>query len=140
MHGADPELHRLLKKQIEVLETGNNDYFPDQVRRILHTALITGHSKADDIAALFSMHSRTLSRRLKAYDTSFKDLADKARYEIAQQLLENSELEITQIAAASGYADASAFCRAFRRWSGITPSAWRERSGDKRYISLSEEG
>jgi len=132
VHDADPELHRLLKKQIEVLETSNNDYFPDQVRRILHTALITGHSKADDIAALFSMHSRTLNRRLKAYDTSFKDLADEARYGIAQQLLENSELEITQIAAALGYADASAFCRAFRRWSGITPNTWREQSDDKR--------
>ena len=94
--------------------------------------MITGHSKADDIAALFSMHSRTLNRRLKAYDTSFKDLADKARYEIAQQLLENSELEITQIAAALDYADSSAFTRAFRRWSGITPSAWRERSDDIR--------
>ena len=132
VHGSDPELHRLLQKQIDLLEASHNDNFPNQVRRVLHTALLTDHAKADDIATLFSMHSRTLNRRLKAYDTSFKKLADEARYKISQQLLENSELEIIQIAAALDYADASAFTRAFRRWSGITPSVWRERSDDIR--------
>jgi AraC-like DNA-binding protein len=121
----DPELHRLLQKQIDVLEVGYHDDLPEHVRQVLHTALLTGHAKAEQIAALFSMHCRTFNRRLKACDTSFKEIADQARYEIARQLLETSELEIIQVAETLGYADASAFTRAFRRWSGITPSIWR---------------
>jgi AraC-like DNA-binding protein len=122
---ADPELRRLLQKQVDVLEASHNEDFPDQVRRVLRTALLTGHAKADQVAALFSMHTRTLNRRLKTAGTSFQEIADQGRYEIAQQMLESSELELVQIALALDYADASAFTRAFRRWSGTTPSVWR---------------
>jgi len=129
VHGNDPELLRLLQKQVDALELSYHNDFPEQVRQILHTALLTGRAKVDQVAALFSMRSRTFNRRLKDYDTSFKELADQARYEIAQQFLESSELEMIQIATALDYADASAFTRAFRRWSGITPSIWRAKHG-----------
>ena len=71
------------------------------------------------------MHRRTLSRRLNASGTSFQRLVDEGRFEIARQMLENTDGEIKQIAVILEYADASAFARAFRRWSGITPSQWR---------------
>jgi AraC-like DNA-binding protein len=121
---ADPELSRLLHKQIEALET-RSDSFPDQVRSVLRSALLTRHARADQVAALFSMHSRTLSRRLEACGTSYQALLDGSRFEIARQMLENTALEIGQIAKALDYADASAFTRAFRRWSGTTPGQWR---------------
>jgi len=75
---ADPELRRLLQKQIDQLEVGNKDDFPEQVRRVLCTALLTNHAKADQVAALFPMHTRTLHRRLKTFDTSFQELADQS--------------------------------------------------------------
>jgi transcriptional regulator GlxA family with amidase domain len=50
---------------------------------------------------------------------------DDIRFEIAQQMLEDSAMEIIQIAVLLGYASASAFTRAFRRWSGTTPAHWR---------------
>jgi len=121
---ADPELSRLLHKQIEALET-RSDSFPDQVRSVLRSALLTRHARADQVAALFSMHSRTLSRRLDACGTSYQALLDESRFEIARQMLENTALEVGQIAKALDYADASAFTRAFRRWSGTTPGQWR---------------
>jgi AraC-like DNA-binding protein len=121
---ADPELSRLLHKQIDALET-RSDSFPDQVRSVLRSALLTRHARADQVAALFSMHSRTLSRRLEACGTRYQALLDESRFEIARQLLENTALEIGQIARALDYADASAFTRAFRRWSGTTPGQWR---------------
>ena len=71
------------------------------------------------------MHSRTLSRRLEAFGTSYQALLDEGRFEIARQMLADTELEVGQIAAALDYADASAFTRAFRRWSGTTPGQWR---------------
>jgi AraC-like DNA-binding protein len=124
--GADPDLRSYLQKQVEQIETRYGDHFVEQVRRVLHSSLLTQQAHADQIAALFSMHPRTLHRRLKAHGTSFHELADEGRFEIAQQLLENSTMELSQIAASLDYADASAFTRAFRRWSGTTPAQWRE--------------
>jgi AraC-like DNA-binding protein len=103
----------------------HGDSFPDQVRGVLQATLLTRYASADEVAALFSMHSRTLNRRLREYGTSFRELVDASRYEIAQQMLEGTALDVGKIATALGYADASAFTRAFRRWSGTTPAAWR---------------
>ena len=125
--GAEPELRRLLQKYVDDLESQYSDDFVAQARRVLHTALLTQHATAEQVAALFSIHPRTLNRRLKASGTNFHELANQSRFEIAQQWLEHSSMELIQIAAALGYADASAFTRAFRRWSGTTPSLWRKR-------------
>jgi AraC-like DNA-binding protein len=79
----------------------------------------------EDVAPMFSMHSRTLHRRLGEFDVTFKTLADETRFEIARQMLKDSATPINQIAEALDYADASAFTRAFRRWTKTTPAAWR---------------
>ena len=71
------------------------------------------------------MHRRTLNRRLAGFGTTFRELVDESRYEAARQMLESSAMEVREIAAWLGYADASAFTRAFRRWSGTTPALWR---------------
>jgi AraC-like DNA-binding protein len=123
--GAYPELRRLLQRQVDALEASHRDDFPEQVRRVLRTALLTNHGGADNVASLFSIHSRTMHRRLAAYGIGFRDLVDEGRYGISTQMLEDPQIEVTQIAAALGYADASAFTRAFRRWSGATPTQWR---------------
>jgi len=121
----DPALRRLLQQQIDTLEAKHGDDLPEQVRRVLRTALLTRHASAEQVAALLSMHSRTLARRLAAVDTHFQALVDEARFEIAQQLLEGSAMDLRQITATLDYADPSAFTRAFRRWSGTTPARWR---------------
>lgn len=126
--GADPELLRLLKKQIEQLQEHAGESFVEQVRRVLHSVLFTHKTSANDIAALFSLHPRTLHRRLKEHGTSFQQLVDDVRFEFARQSLQNSSLEVTEIAAMLHYADPSAFTRAFRRWSGVTPALWRKQN------------
>jgi AraC-like DNA-binding protein len=122
---TDPQLRRLLQKQVDALEVRHGRDFPEQVRSVLRTAIITGQASADQVAAIFSMHTRTLNRRLRKFDIGFRDLVDEARFEIARQVLETSTMEMTQIATMLGYTDASAFTRAFRRWSGTTPTLWR---------------
>jgi AraC-like DNA-binding protein len=124
--GADPELRWLLQKQIDALDVRHRDDFPSQVRSVLRTALLSGHAKADQVAALFSMHSRTLNRRLNAFGTSFQELVDEGRFEIARQMLEDTGMQVREIAVSLDYADASAFTRAFRRWTGTSPGAWRQ--------------
>jgi AraC-like DNA-binding protein len=127
LRGADPELRALLQKQVDELEDRYADDFAEQVRRVLHSSLLMHQASADHVAALFSIHQRTLHRRLKACGTCFRELADESRFEIARQLLENSAMNLAQIAATLDYADASAFARAFRRQSGSTPSSWRQK-------------
>jgi AraC-like DNA-binding protein len=125
---TDAELQRLLRRQVEFIEARHHDSLPDQVRGVLPAALLTRHAGADEIAALFSMHSRTLNRRLHEFDTSFRELVEEVRYEVARQMLLNTSLDVTGVASSLGYADASAFTRAFRRWTGTTPAAWRTAS------------
>ena len=126
---VDDELRRLLQKQIQLLEDRHHDDLPAQVRSLLHTALITGQSKADQVAALLGMHSRTLNRRLNAFGLGFQQLVEETRFEIARQMLEYSAKEIGEISESLGYAAPGVFTRAFRRWSGTTPAQWRAARG-----------
>ena len=123
--GADAELRRRAQEQMDALELAHRGDFREQVLAVLRTALIAGQANADQVAAFFSLHRRTLSRRLSACGTSFQSLVDEGRFEIARQMLENTDADIQRIAVMLEYADASAFARAFRRWSGTTPSGWR---------------
>lgn len=121
----NPEVLRLLQQEIDKLEVKLDDNFQEQVSSILRTTIVTGHSSADQVAELFSINRRTLSRRLRASGTSFRKLADEARFQVARQLLEDSSIQIIQIASILGYSNTSAFTRSFRRWSGATPARWR---------------
>jgi len=71
------------------------------------------------------MHTRTLNRRLLAEGRTFKQVQDEVRYAMSRQLLGNTSMKLAEVAASLGYADASAFIRAFSRWAGTTPDAWR---------------
>ena len=122
---TDPILRRLLTREIERLEHAHGDDFPEQVRSVLRSSLATGEVSAEAIATLFSMHSRTFARRLEDFGTGLRGLLDETRFETARQMLEDTSLDISQIAASLGYARASVFIRSFRRWSGTTPAAWR---------------
>lgn len=122
---ADPDLLRLLQQQIDQIEEQTVGDFPYQVRRVLRTALLTHRAAAGQVATLFAMHARTLNRHLRRSGTTFQQLADEMRFELARQMLEDSAMTLGTIAAALGYADASAFSRAFGRWSGMSPGRWR---------------
>lgn len=134
---ANAELRRLVQREIDRIDANSSDAFPRQVRSVLRAALLTGRGDAEQVAALFCIHSRTLSRRLKAAGTSFHALVDETRFEIASQLLQGTSMGVTQIATSLGYADTSAFTRAFRRWTGTTPARWRAVRGPQ---AIPEEG
>jgi AraC-like DNA-binding protein len=123
--GADPMLRGLLEERIRQMKGGSGSQFTDDIRRLLRTRLTGNRCSANDIAHLMAMHRRTLSRRLKGGGVGYRSIANEVRFEIARQLLEDTEVPLGQIAAALGYSEASAFTRAFRRWSGQTPSDWR---------------
>jgi AraC-like DNA-binding protein len=130
LRGADALVHQEIMREIEALEARGAGDLAAQLKRVLRRMLIGGACQGetcrDRVADLFAIHRRTLNRRLSDQGTSFKALVDEARYEIARQLLRDTRLPVGQVAAALDYSDAASLDRAFRRWSGTTPSAWRE--------------
>jgi AraC-like DNA-binding protein len=126
---VERELSRLVRDRIAALEREYREDFAEQVRSLLRTGLAAGSGwRADEIARHLSMHSRTLHRRLAAGGTNFRALVDECRYQIAQQMLKNTDVDVGHIAYVLDYADATAFARAFRRWSGSSPSRWRDQA------------
>lgn len=125
--GADPHRRRQLEQQIATLENLDPHDLVTQLRRVLRVLLITHRGSLEQVAQLFSMHRRTLNRRLVEQDCTFQGLVNEVRYEIARQLLANTHMPISQITATLDYKDAPSFSRAFRRWSGIAPVKWRAR-------------
>jgi AraC-like DNA-binding protein len=84
-----------------------------------------GYADLERVAERLFMSGRTLKRRLRQRGTRFRALLDDARFRRAQQLLADAELDIHEVASALGYRDPACFTRAFRRWSGRTPSQAR---------------
>ena len=127
--GADPAAYVRILREIEAMEALRGIGVRKRVERVLRRLLIAGDplggTSLEQMAALFSLHPRTLNRRLQAEGTSFRALLDETRYRIARQLLRDTLLGVEDLAVALGYADATAFSRAFRRWSGTSPSRWR---------------
>lgn len=79
------------------------------------------------IARQLGMSDRTLQRGLEGEGTSFKDVRDGVLWEVVEALLSNPSLKIEVIALSTGFADLAAFCKAFKRWAGCTPTAYRQR-------------
>lgn len=80
-------------------------------------------------AARSSTSVRTLQRRLAAEDANHRAILGAARFEVACLLLRSTDLPVQAIAGILGYSAPSGFSRAFRRWAGMTPRAYRA-SGD----------
>jgi AraC-like DNA-binding protein len=83
-----------------------------------------GFRSLEEVAALLHVSPRTLKRRLAAEGTAFSELLEAQRRERALLLL-SSELPLEHVAERVGYSDMSNFTRAFRRWTGATPGAFR---------------
>jgi AraC-like DNA-binding protein len=79
----------------------------------------------EDVAEHLQISTRTLRRQLAAEGVRFQQLQDSLRHRRALELLRRNELTIDEIADALGYSDPSNFGRAFRKWEGLSPSAWR---------------
>jgi AraC-like DNA-binding protein len=122
MPEANPEWLRRLEHQ--ALKIGKGELL-SQLRRALRILLLSGRSFAREVAALLFLHRRTLDRRLRDQGTNFRQVLDEIRFEVARQLLDNTQLPLTDIAASLGYSESSAFTRAFRRWCGAAPSRRR---------------
>jgi AraC-like DNA-binding protein len=126
IENADPERMRIAQEEAVADDRGD---LLQQVCSALRVQLLSDSCSGDDVAQVLAMHRRTLNRRLHAQGETFQNVLDEVRFEVARQLLSDTELALDDIAAATGYAGVSPFMRSFRRWSGTTPTRWRRIAG-----------
>lgn len=124
--GADPLLRLWMQQRVQILESHANEDLVAHLRRILPTLIVARDATAATLARHAGMGVRTLNRRLAAEGTSFANLRDETRKSVALQLLEGTRMPVKQLADHLGYANASAFTRAFSRWTGMGPADWRK--------------
>jgi AraC-like DNA-binding protein len=124
---ADARLRRFLREHVQE-PAANGEGASEDIRRVVRAILGTTHPSGETVARLLNLSRRTLSRRLKLEGTDFRHLSDEVRFETARQLLEDTRMPLAHIAAKLEYSEASAFTRAFKRWSGLSPREWRAKA------------
>ncbi len=97
----------------------------NRVRTLIISDLASGNMSKQSVADKLHLSPRNLQLKLAKKDTSFQDILDSIRQRLATSYLEQSDLSITEITFLLGYADASNFTRAFRRWHGVSPTKYR---------------
>jgi AraC-like DNA-binding protein len=97
----------------------------DRVRRIIVRQLASGDLTEESIAEELGTSLRNLQRRLKEEGTSYKDLIETTRRELAMSYIKQSHLSLGEITFMLGFSETSNFSRAFKRWTGMSPGAYR---------------
>jgi len=98
-----------------------------RVQEALFATLPDGAPSKSAIARRLGMSARNLQRHLAAEGTSFSELLNEARGNLARNYVEEGRLSVTEIAFILGFADTSTFSRAFKRWTGLSPRDYAAR-------------
>ena len=127
---ANTPLHDVAVAHAESLLARANagDSLADRVRAAAEARLENGDATLGHIADAVGMSERTLQRRLQESGTSLRAVLDEARRAIAMRELARPTRTVTDVAFLLGFSETSAFDRAFRRWTGMSPAAFRRRA------------
>lgn len=120
----DPERRKALARAL-VRSSEHSPHLVQMVRRQLMSSISSAACHQRPICEILNIHPRTLNRRLRDHDTSLRSLTNQVRFEIACELLVTSDASATAVSQILNYSEPSAFCRAFREWSGMSPNEWR---------------
>ena len=126
---ADAALVRLLEEHARILServAHEPAGFVNDVRKVVAASLAQGGS-ASAIAHELNVSVRTLQRRLDEHGTTFREVSESVRGQLAQGYLADPNVSITEVACLLGFSEHSAFIRAFKRWTGESPARWRRR-------------
>ena len=124
---GDPNLFPILEAHIQELiaRSLRIETFADQVRSQLTHEAISRGVRAKEVAAQLGISVATMHRRLSGEDTTFKTISDEASKSLAALLIEQRSLPVATIANRLGYSETAALTRAFHRWFGMSPRAYR---------------
>ena len=116
-------LHELERKERKL-----NDHLAlySELQCIIEQCLLRRHVSQEDVAGQLGISVRNLQRRLKALGTTYQILLDESRQNLAMKLIRDEATPLYEIAYMVGYAEPSAFYKAFKRWTGSTPGDYRQ--------------
>lgn len=130
---ADPPLHAVLERAVSTTIAARTPGEPPRsdgdtvarARRLVAATLYQRAPRTDWIARTLGVSARTLQRQLAAERSSVRELVDGVRRELACAYVADPARALGEIPYLVGYADARQFFRSFKRWTGVTPSAYR---------------
>ena len=125
---SNPTIAELINKfTFVLLDQATSDRLPERVADAIRGLLVAGLSP-DRAAVAKRLHvsERTLQRQLEQEATTFKVIRDGIRFELAQALLSNQVVKVEEVAQELGFEEVASFSKAFARWSGHTPTGYRQ--------------
>lgn len=126
----NPALWADIEADLKLQLVAQNDRWPvaERVRGALVDLMPAGRTGAEDVTRALGISRSTLQRRLREEGTSYQEVLDATRRDIALRYLTKTNLRADEIASVLAYRDANSFSRSFRRWTGQAPVAFREAS------------
>jgi AraC-like DNA-binding protein len=122
---CDPTVGEMCERMVAQLAAEQGGCITARVRQALMQLISKGDPRRELVAATLCMSERTLQRRLTEEGTSFIELVDDTRRELAQRYFVNGAYSPTEMSFALGFSDPSNFYRACKRWFGRTPNTLR---------------
>lgn len=126
----NPDFLRLFEREEAHLAALDNGSVAQRIRNVLPGTLRQGEASVGTLSRKLGLSTRTLQRKLQEEGISFTDLVDQVREEEARRYVAESKMSLGEIAFVLGFSQPSAFFRAFKRWTGTTPSDFRSQ-GDR---------
>jgi len=108
---------------ISSLATGTQT---NQIKEIIAENLPSGNVTVEQVAGTLGMNTRTLQRALKEKGTTFLNLLNDTRMDLAKQFIQDKQMDLTEVAFLLGFAELSTFSRSFKRWTGKSPLQFRK--------------
>lgn len=123
----DPTLLRLMEAQVDAAmahlpEAGD---LAETARRVIAHMAPQGMPELEQVAEALRLSPRVFYRRLAGQGLNFRDLREAALRQVAELHLRDERLTLAEVGALLGYSEQSAFSRAFKRWTGLSPLQWR---------------
>ncbi|MDH3692692.1 MAG: AraC family transcriptional regulator [Gammaproteobacteria bacterium] len=112
-----------LLARVNVPVTARDDFL-GSVRYLIQVSFATGYPKMEIIARKLRLSPSMLQRRLNGHNVSYQELVEKIRCTLAKRYVANGQTPLTEVALILGYSELSAFSRAFRRWTGMSPTRY----------------
>jgi AraC-like DNA-binding protein len=134
LDGGNPELARhndaIANQYLARMERNNIEA---RVREVLEQQLQESEPSQEDVAELLNVSARTLQRKLGDAGTTFKEILDDTRHALALAYLSEPQHSVSEVTYLLGFSCGSSFTRAFRRWTGQSPSDWRAASAPRSF-------
>lgn len=123
---GEEELALFLKESpAYILHRPSQDFsLQARIRRILTRYDYTEMPGLETVGQALNLTPRTIGRKLREEGTSFSQIKTALRRQYAIKLLTTEHLSIGEVSERVGFSESAAFCRAFKRWTGRSPSAW----------------